>query len=1769
MIRTLHTLLKPTLIITLFFVLPVTLRAQYCIPDYITGTGEGDYIDGIQLGDIDNFTGAGSDWNDYTDLSTLVTPGLSYDLTIYNTPDWAETYVAWIDWNQDLTFSDDERLNAEDILIDPGASAVINFMVPFTALPGSTRMRVTCVYFPGAPITDCTVGLYNYGEVEDYTINLPSAGPYDLGVTAITGLSSGCGLGITPLTVNITNLGTSPSGAFQVAYRVTDPLLGTLPLVTEPYTGATIPSLGTSSFTFATPINLSNLGDYTIQAYTIYPVDMEAADDTSYKYITSIGTVTAYPYFQDYEDGTGGWVAGGTLSSWELGAPVGFAITGPPPATPASLHSWTTNLTGYYNLNEKSYVESPCFDFSSLVLPYMEFDLNYDAQLYDDGAKLQYSLDEGTTWLDLGSIGTGDNWYNHDGCYAMYPGFYIDNYNGWSGNSAGWLHAHHDLSFLAGETEVKFRFVFASSNYWNFNDGFAFDNIWIGDPLPNDVGVSNITAPSSAPGLTAAEPVTIEVKNYGTLTQTGFPVSYQRDGGPVHTETFTGTVTAGATALHTFATTENLSAVGDYAFTAWTGLASDGDHTNDTIAETISHLDPITGTSAYYIYSNTTGAEPWYVTSNDTHLDDVFGAGMWSTDYYETVDPAVLFGTGTCFIYMEGSDSHADAMETFISANTELMENWVAAGGHLFVNAAPTVGDGMNLGFDGTHLNYPWYSSSVDADDPTHPVWSGPFIPTTTTMSGFNYGHASLTGSDWIPILHDSFNPDKIICAEKSWGAGTVIFGGMTMTDFHSPLAAAGNFRKNLISYLAICTISDNDVGAQSVMSPVSDCGLTASEDITIKVKNYGFLPQTNIPVSYQVNAGPVINEIIPGTLDIGETVTYTFAAPANLGTPGDYTISVWSDLATDTIYGNDTAYAMVTNIPIITTYPYYQDWETGDSEGWTITGAAATWELGYPAGPIINTAPPATPTSQYSWATSLAGNYNDGEISYLVSPCYDMTSLIVPYVEFDLWWYTEDTYDGMQLEYSIDNGATWTQIGDIGTGDNWYTNFAFALDYENGWVGYGPGWRTAHHDVPFLAGQPNVKFRLKFAADGTVNFDGVAIDNFRVQDPYPNDLGVIDLISPVSGVDLTASETITVNVRNYGTLAQSGFPVSFQADGGVVHTETFTGTIAPGTSSLYTFAATADLSAVGMHEICSWTGLAGDDDVTNDSIPGCADIMNFAPVSGTGAYYIYSSAVGYEPGWMMSNSTAMDAVFGVGAWTLDYYESLDLFSVFNTDNCFVFLEASESHWNEFENFFNNNQDIIEGWVSAGGHLFINASPWEGDGGDIGFGGVHVDYPYYTYNSVATDPAHPVLAGPYTPVSGDFYGFFVGYAKTTGDVTPIINDLYCADCYLLSEKEWGDGKVMFGNMMAPENYTPSPDGQNLRQNIIDYLKLCTPVDIGVTTLLSPEGGCGTTATETVSIEITNFGPTSVTNTPVKYQVDGGVIITETAPGPIPIGGTYTYTFAATADLSAPGFHTLDAWTDFSGDYDETNDLLSSEVESKETPVLELGPNSTVCDEVVLDAGNPGSTYLWNTGETTQTITVTTTGVYSVTVTNPTSGCEATDNITTTVNYTPVAGFTYTSAGLTVNFTNTSTAGATYSWSFGDGGTSTASDPSHTYAVAGSYTVTVTVTNGCGSDFYSDVIEVGLGVNDVTLDNAVQVYPNPTSDKTTVTIQLDQPQQIRLELLNNLGQVVWSAVPGSVTAASIEVDMTVLASGVYQLQIIGENGKAAKQVILTK
>jgi bacterial leucyl aminopeptidase len=103
------------------------------------------------------------------------------------------------------------------------------------------------------------------------------------------------------------------------------------------------------------------------------------------------------------------------------------------------------------------------------------------------------------------------------------------------------------------------------------------------------------------------------------------------------------------------------------------------------------------------------------------------------------------------------------------------------------------------------------------------------------------------------------------------------------------------------------------------------------------------------------------------------------------------------------------------------------------------------------------------------------------------------------------------------------------------------------------------------------------------------------------------------------------------------------------------------------------------------------------------------------------------------------------------------------------------------------------------------------------------------------------------------------------------------------------------------------------------------------------------------------------------------------------------------------------------------------------------------------------------------------------------------------------NAAPVAGFTSTTSGLTVAFTDISTDSdgsiASRSWNFGDGTTSTATNPSKTYAAAGTYTVALTVTdNGGAGNTASRPITVGSA--------GAQTYSNATdytiSDNATVS-----------------------------------------------------------------
>ena len=60
----------------------------------------------------------------------------------------------------------------------------------------------------------------------------------------------------------------------------------------------------------------------------------------------------------------------------------------------SGVNAWVTNLTGQYPNNELSYVESPCFDFSSLLIdPIFEFAQIFNTEQCCDEGYVDVSID--------------------------------------------------------------------------------------------------------------------------------------------------------------------------------------------------------------------------------------------------------------------------------------------------------------------------------------------------------------------------------------------------------------------------------------------------------------------------------------------------------------------------------------------------------------------------------------------------------------------------------------------------------------------------------------------------------------------------------------------------------------------------------------------------------------------------------------------------------------------------------------------------------------------------------------------------------------------------------------------------------------------------------------------------------------------------------------------------------------------------------------------------------------------------------------------------------------------------------------------------------------------------------------------------------------------------------------------------------------------------------------------------------------------------------
>ncbi|QNA89713.1 PEP-CTERM sorting domain-containing protein [Massilia sp. Dwa41.01b] len=203
------------------------------------------------------------------------------------------------------------------------------------------------------------------------------------------------------------------------------------------------------------------------------------------------------------------------------------------------------------------------------------------------------------------------------------------------------------------------------------------------------------------------------------------------------------------------------------------------------------------------IHYGTGTNDPWNSATNDRAMDSAFGAGNWtkrwgfSTGVFEDAD----------FVFLDGGDGNAVDFASFLANNSAVIANWVAAGGRLFLNAAPNVGGSFDMGF-GVRLNYPGYAGSVTVTDAgvAAGLTEGGL---TTSYWGTSFAHATVSGE--ISKLIASGDGGTVFGAMQ-FGKGFVAFGGETTTNFHGPYADAQALRVNALRYVAHAATQGGEV---------------------------------------------------------------------------------------------------------------------------------------------------------------------------------------------------------------------------------------------------------------------------------------------------------------------------------------------------------------------------------------------------------------------------------------------------------------------------------------------------------------------------------------------------------------------------------------------------------------------------------------------------------------------------------------------------------------------------------------------------------------------------------------------------------------------------------------------------------------------------------------------------------------------------------------------------------------------------------------------
>lgn len=703
-----------------------------------------------------------------------------------------------------------------------------------------------------------------------------------------------------------------------------------------------------------------------------------------------------------------------------------------------------------------------------------------------------------------------------------------------------WFKMEVDLTAYKNDIVlIRFRGT-TGSNYYS---DLAIDDVSVYDKKDNDVYIYDIINPASSKcQLSAAETISIVVKNLGANTQDTIPLAYQVNSGTIVRDTLFNTLSSSSLDTFSFPITTDLSTAGTYSILAWTEMVTDEYIPNDTFT--------------YQVVS---------------------GAGIAVFPATENFDSFVKGTPGT--LYNDWTNSDEDNHDWYVhnySTSTSLTgpdEDHTSGNGmYMYIEATGFTGDTAIL-----------QSACYDAS-----LLSSPLLEFYFHMYGSNMGELhvdiiknGITYYDVMTPLSGDYGNNWI----KKEVDLTAFAGSSFIVQFRGIEGSV--YSDMAIDDITVRNKEINDIAILSIDAPFNPCGTSTSDPIIITVYNAGIDAQTNIPVYYTVNGGTPVSDVVGGTINAGDTTTFIFSTQYNFSSVGTYYITVWSALSTDANLSNDSVveYEFSTGASV-TTFPYIENFD-GFVKGSTImyddwtneTDDAMDW-MAYTASTSSLTGPSADHTSGTGKYVYLESSSNYNKEAYLTSPCFNISGIANPTLEF---WY--HMYGSSMGELHVDifyNGGWKNDIMTVIKGDQ------------------GDKWFKKQIDLSAYAGSMQIRFR---GITGSSVYSDMAIDDVKIFDRPKNDVGVLSIDITQVACDFTVAEMITVTVVNYGGDGQVGIPLYYSINGGTPVSGNITTYLDSDDTLTYTFTTGANFNAEGDYYVSAWTGLPGDTSTANDSV--------------------------------------------------------------------------------------------------------------------------------------------------------------------------------------------------------------------------------------------------------------------------------------------------------------------------------------------------------------------------------------------------------------------------------------------------------------------------------------------------------------------------------------------------------------------------------------